>query len=418
LEETTDALLTAPGYSPDGQRLVYLRIPLLTAEQSQKLGRESDARLKPLEDAVSEAWLQWWASGGAGKKAEAQPGEAAGWQPSDAGATQPTEAAATQPAIEIVDAALPPVTGTFTAMANTVFLPAATAELVVRDVHSGQVVWQTPVELPTPGHADIYMHTRPEFDAAGEWVYFTTGPVAMAVNPASGEKRVVAGKNLLGRLSPDGRTYAVFTPGEGDRQSVVGMIGTDGEMALYRRVPADSVLAVSWLDEQTLGLVAETEPRPQASAVPIATQPAATQPETNRTLVLHRLRRDGTLLGPIHATLPTATAGQPDGVRSIAIAPDGRHMVISNAGAVFATVEGRVLGQWRSPEKVVLEQPTFSPDSSRVAFKVSREIGEKTVRTEAIAVFSADGKLLYRVEIPAITPGTTRPATTQAVEQG
>ena len=46
IEETTDFMLSGPGFSPDGKRLAYLRIPLLTAKGVEKLQEHAQAREK------------------------------------------------------------------------------------------------------------------------------------------------------------------------------------------------------------------------------------------------------------------------------------------------------------------------------------------------------------------------------------
>lgn len=435
LEERTDALLTAPGYSPDGQKVCYLRIPLLSEEQDKAQSEEVERRLKPLENAVSKPWVEWWASGGHFPKPQAQQDEATAaqstpWEarePSDAvastppgiAATQPasteptvgpdTQAASTQPAVQIVDAALPPVTGVFSAAVNTVFLPGVTGQLVVRDVRTGQVVSETPVELPKPDHQAIYMNTRPEFDAAGQWVYFAAGQVVMAVNPASGEKRVVASNSQVAKLSPDGKTLAVYMHDGNYELSVIGLISTDGQMALYRKLPFAVADNVAWIDNKTLALLS---PEQQPSAASQAAQAAATQPGVPEVLVIQRLRRDGTLLAPTRIVRPKDSQESKVNVSGIAIAPDGKHMVLGN---LFMTTDGQRISVLQSDREMSLSQPVFSPDSRQVAFKVTREIGEKTQRTEGVVFYSSEGKMVGKVEIPAIKPGTTRPAATQAV---
>ena len=58
----------------------------------------------------------------------------------------------------------------------------------------------------------------------------------------------------------------------------------------------------------------------------------------------------------------------------------------------------------------LLAQPTFTPDSKRVAFKYLTQEKDSYPRVEAIVFFSPQGKELSRVPIPRIAPGTTRPA--------
>jgi hypothetical protein len=44
IEQTTDAMLTAPAFSPDGKQICYLRIPLLTAERARQRVKEEKER--------------------------------------------------------------------------------------------------------------------------------------------------------------------------------------------------------------------------------------------------------------------------------------------------------------------------------------------------------------------------------------
>lgn len=394
LEERTDTLLTAAGYSTDGKRICYLRIPLLSEEQEKAQSEEVERRLKPLEDAVSKPWVEWWAGGGQPKPPQTQP------------ASPDTQPASTQPAIDITDTSLPPVTGAFSAEVNTVFLPSVTAQVVVRDARTGQVVSEAPVELPKLDHQVIYMNTRPEFDPTGQWVYFAAGQVVMAVNPASGEKRVLAVNSLIAKLSPDGKTLAVRMDGD-DKQCVIGLIATDGQMALYRRLPFGVQENPAWIDNDTLALPSPEPQQPSAKSQPTE---AATQPTQPEVLMIQRLRKDGTLLTPTRIVRPKDSQESKVNASGLAIAPDGKHMVLGN---VFMTTNGHVLSILQSDKAMSLSQPVFSPDSRQVAFKIMREIGEKTLRTEGVVFCSSDGKILNRVEIPPIKPGTTRPAATR-----
>jgi hypothetical protein len=69
-----------------------------------------------------------------------------------------------------------------------------------------------------------------------------------------------------------------------------------------------------------------------------------------------------------------------------------------------------VLATWQS-EQNVLVQPTFTPDSKRVAFKL---VSAKAKRAVAIVFFSPQGRQLSRVPIPLLesrSAGENRAAT-------
>lgn len=395
LEEQTDVLLTAPGYSPDGQRLCYLRIPLKTAEQAQTESDQTNEKLKPLETAVSQPWLEWWAGGG---QAADRTGTATTSQPSPD----------TQPAIVLIDAALPPVSGGFGALVNTVFLPTVTGQLVVRNASTGKVLSETAIELPSPDLKTIYMHTRPQFDPAGEWVYFATGQMVLTVHPAWGEKRVVAGKSLFAAISPDGKMLA--TCDTNYHNSVVGLIGTDGQTAFYRKVPFEILKSPAWIDNDSLAILAAA-PEANASQPDRAPTTQVSRPEA---VILLRLRRNGELLTSEKIVLPKSAVENMSSVPHLAIAPDGRHMV---AGNLFMTTDDQVIRAVEQEAEMTLSQPTFSADSRQVAVKVLQNLGDNRLRAENIIFYSNEGKEVHRVDIPRIKPSATRASTTQHTPQ-
>ncbi len=417
IEERTDAMLTAPAYSPDGRRIAYLRFPLQSAAQQERESRTADERLKPVEHAVDPRWVQWWAAAGHPKPTPAAS------QPAPETATPEAEAATSQPAIDIIDAALPPLTGAFPAIIDTVFLPTGTAQLVIRAADTGKLLSETAVELPHPDDKAIYMTTLPQFTPDGQWVYLSIGQVAVAVNPATGCQRIVAGNSHGVRLSSDGRTLAVSLDTGNDNESIIGLLATDGQTAVYRRLPFALEAPPVWTDDQTLALIANEEesrtpqsqtspPLPGAASSPAASRAAHTQPKEPTVLRVYRLRRDGTLSKATRVLVPPSPVQGKSTASGIAIAPDGEHMVIANGPIVFATTTGRILARWHSDEKIILSKPTFSPDSRQVAFKVSRQIAKNVETTDAIVFFTQAGRLLNRVRIPPIAAGTTHPAST------
>lgn len=408
LEERKDMLLTAPGYSPDGKQVVYLRIPLLTESQSKTQSEEVGNRLKPLDSMINKGWAEWWGNGGRPEAPQSQPASTL-----PGVATTIRQGADTQPAVKVIDAALPPVTGTFSTFVNTLFLPTVTAELVVRDIEAGTVLSETSVELPALDDKTVYMNTRPEFDRAGKWVYFTTGPVVVAVQPITGQTHVLAGNNQSASLSPDGKTLAVWMAADKESEhGVIGLIATDGQTALYRRLPVALYSSPVWVNDHTLALLVE-EKGPQGHEQVVTS--AASQSQQPSSLLVYRLRTDGKMSEPTHIALPAErrNASIADG---ITIAPDGKHVVVAGAPVIFATTDGKILSQWQAEQNITLTQPAFSPDSRVVAFKVNKPVSDKVQTTEAVAFFSNEGKMLTRVEIPSLAGSASQPPAGQPAE--
>ncbi len=405
LETSTERMLSAPAFSPDGKRLAYLRVPLPTWQAAKQYKEDFDRRANALKDLANPAWVAW--ATGQQEAAASQPTAS---QPtaSQPAASQPaaSQPAALQPAaLQIVDRALPPLKSTYVATALMMITPNVTATLVVRDVGSGDVQVAVPVELLDAGPDSMYVNTRLEFDQGGNEVYFTAGGLLMAVD-LDGGKRVLGAGGSAQRLSPDGKMLAATI------DDALSLVSTDGEMAIYRRLPASPVEGPAWVDAQTVAVL-QDKPKPQSAATQsagAATQAAATQEVVPWALVIQRVRRDGTLLAPMEIAMPAETpAGT---MNQFVVAPDGKHVVVTmNAGVAFGVLGGT---ESRFQKGENLQQPVFSPDSRRVALKVLKEAEDKTTRTAAIAVFSADGKELYQVSVPAVAPGTTRPASQPA----
>ena len=72
--------------------------------------------------------------------------------------------------------------------------------------------------------------------------------------------------------------------------------------------------------------------------------------------------------------------------------------------------DGRLIRHRKGSEEQLLAQPTFTPDSRQVAFKVVSDKDDSHPRAEAIAFYTAQGEMKSLVPVPEIKPGATRPA--------
>ena len=377
IEQTTTHMLTAPVYTPDGKSLCYLRAPMLTAElreQVEKHVEQNDQALQGIKDFV--------------------------WPPPYASDTPP--AGPQDRAVPSLDCLLK----------NTDQLrarPWVNCQLVVRDAASDAVRSTIPVRLPIlsfeAGYLMAYVLLRPQFDPAGEWLYVCAGGAALAINPQSGEQRILSATATVGSLAPDGKWLAVID------KELLGFVRTDGEVTVCRRWEKPPCLAgFGWFDANTLAVLS---------------------PESEKdAMTLDLIAPDGRVRRTVALSLP-AIGDAKDSGPMLAIAPDGQHLVVAvDSDAYFCQADGKVLHHLHV-EGEHLAQPTFSPDSKRVALKHLAEspiAGEPAgdasaapspaatsascsyTRTTEIIFFTPGGEELKRIAIPPIDPATTRPA--------
>ncbi|MEW6199679.1 MAG: hypothetical protein AB1601_13580 [Planctomycetota bacterium] len=362
VEQTTEYVLSGPAYSPDGRRLCYLRIPMFT--------REAAARAEEARAATSRPH---------GENTFIWPGPAG-------------EGSLVPPNLEIKDETLPRWRAYEEALDHQRAAPRVRAALVVRDVESGQIVSSTAVDLPLPAEdqhwALAYAILRPQYSPDGRWVYLCDGHTVLAVDPTNGAIRLVVAATLDAALSPDGTMLATLS------EHSLALTSTDGQRATYLRWDrSGSYLGLVWRDKNTLAVL---EPKGEGESA-----------------WLHLVKRDGTLHRSCKLAGPTGGAHDLDCVAQLAVAPNGSRVVVAfEREVLFLSNKGRVLRQVPS-DKYRLAQPTFSPDSKRVAFK--RLEGESDAapgypRAAAIAFFTPDGRELAEVPIPSVPVGTTRPA--------
>ena len=371
VEESVDAMLTAPAYSPDGKRLCYLRIPLLNAAGVQRLQDLTETASKARSEIPAFPYQDYMA----------------------ARAELPTTVPTTAPAPTTEDRTLPPVEvamGVTIRAREGLEIPGA---LVVRDAATGAVISNTSLSLPWgTGGRDApdplalgYVTTRPQFSSDGTFICFCWADWVCTLDLETSTQRVHA-LGESGVLSPDGKCIAVSAG------PVVGFVQVDGRMASYRRLPNPiSRSGLVWMDRDQLAVLTTADdgaPRRE----------------------LYVVRADATVVNS--TTLPIQVAGDHAQTGELAVASDGGHMVVALGPDVFyLDARGRLLHHWHGDVDHGLAQPVFAPDAKSLAMKYLEPSDGLYMRTAAIVFFTPDGKELSRAAIPRIDPTTTRPAT-------
>ncbi|MDP6380835.1 MAG: hypothetical protein QF662_05785, partial [Phycisphaerae bacterium] len=353
VEETSENMLTAPAYRPDGKQYCYLRIPLLTPEAKKHM-EEKQKEVQPKEDVAGRREGPYKLD--IGRKLEATPLKG----PRDH---------VSLPSISDLDRFLRDIREGW-------LVPVV---LVVRDAKSDEVVSRTLLEAPFRKYESdrlglAYLTTRPQYEAEGKWVYLCLADVVMGINPSEGKQRILAAPAAVAALSPDGKTIGVV------QERVIAFVRTDGTLATYRRLGPElaehvSESEVTWTDSRTLVLLVRKQgPR------------------------LLFIRPDGSIVKDMALKLPEGAAGR-DGEDpgELAIAPDGKHMVLALFKDVFfMKLDGTILKRKQASDdkprdEEFLVQPTFTPDSKLVAFKCLEEDKEREgsyQRVKAIVFFT------------------------------
>ena len=390
IEQTTDAMLTAPAYSPDGSRLCYLRLALLTTEQWQEQVHWAKLRLRRWDQASS--------------------------QPATTGpASRPAPAPATAESWRTESLSLPDIAKTRDFIQRATVNRPAAAELVIRRTGDYSVTRTIPIELRglkwgkkkdgLPSFLLSYLTVRPQYGTDGKWIYVCVGDILLALNPDQKVQRILAAPASSPTLSPDGGTIAFL------QEPAIGFMRTNGRKAVYVRLDGSpSLSGLAWVDNQTVAILSKLESAPAGGARSPATRPAGK-------VTITFMRSDGTILPRPRISLPTEK--DDDKFGELAVSNDGSHVVVSFGQTVcFLDANGRIIKRLNAadgagPRKGAeprLVQPTFSPDSRSVAFKYMAK--DPYMRAEAIVFFSPEGKELARALIAKIKHGTTRPAGT------
>jgi dipeptidyl aminopeptidase/acylaminoacyl peptidase len=352
IEETTDAMLVGPSFSPDGKQIAYLRVLLMTKEDHERLTEHVKSRKDPFKT------------------------ETFAWK--DMPTTQPANGSPADFALPRTD-----VIQEFIAR-RTIDAPLP-AELIIRDAATHAVVhaWPVPLYLGPEPVQDLliaYLATQVQYDATGQCVYLTACATSETVDVTTGERRILGVGPATARLSPDGRTLAMQT------KDSIAFAAVDGSRTIYVHLEGETQLdSLAWLDNETLlALHAYNE----------------TQPDGNESGVMHlrSVPRDGTIGEPI--ALPKAMHEPGEHAIDLAIGPKGRYMALSRKDETFfMTTDGTVIKELETKEQS-LASPTFSPDGRRIAFKLVKNDHDQANRTEAIVFFTPRGEELRRIAVP------------------
>jgi len=385
LERTSSHMLTGPGYSPDGTQLAYLRIALPTkqdleraeaftrrVEWEEKQAREEAKQGKPESADHMTLDTQWIFAAPTGTIDRAP---------------RPLHEVATEigslPGKELIKK-LP---------RRGALVP---AELIVRDAATGAITASVPMDSPLSKNANgnegpypgFYLYTLPpQFLPDGKKISVYLFPYSVIASVPDGELGLLS-YGFPGPLSPDGRTL-VSLPVLDDKLHLY-FSTIDGRHPVDVRLPDGvSSSGVAWLDNQRLAVLES------------AAKAGAQGPQ------LHVYSAAGDVLETI-TLAPIGKASDGD-QGELAVSPDGQHLVVSIGQTVrFLDKAGQSLGTWQS-DTDFLVQPTFTPDSKQVAFKL---VSKNAQRTVAIVFFTPEGRRLSRVWIPGIeTPlGGAKPA--------
>ncbi|MCE5276863.1 MAG: hypothetical protein ABFD92_13440 [Planctomycetaceae bacterium] len=383
LEETSEKMLSAPTYTPDGKSLAYVRIPLPTKEQIDAIVQASKEGDEARDAQVAKLM------------ALLQPKQKAASSPVTREAATAATAASASSA-KLARQELPPINSMIDLVRNYYAGPEWPCEIVLRDAQSFEIRKVIPFRMhalsytnkPLEGMATAYIFTQPQFSPNGGKIYIASGAEVVAVDLPGGETTLVAAPATLSILSPDGKTLAAV----GEKYIAISHL--DGDLTVWKHIPdAEALWSIAWMDNKTLGVVRKSG--------------------TGYALI--GIGRDG------RETVQIALPEDEKEIYSVARAKAGNMALTAGGKISLLDAKGKTVA--KIPEitgqrgKLIVSNPTWSDDSKTLAVKLV-EKGDKEEATVAVAFFDAAGKPIGRVAIPQAKRPASQPADVQPGRKG
>ena len=375
IEQTSSHLLSAPAYSPDGKHITYLRIPLLSKEAAEQVGKTTETRMRAFEEFF-----------------RARPDDLLRSARTSMSEKQPTNLFDSAK----YTASIPNLLEVWKEFSVELVFPTAPVTLVGRDTKTDEIVYTENLDLPIfrgqkeepdyhYGYLGTYRLTQPQVSPDGKFTVFCAGGRLVAMGLSDRDQAILAVAKVV-KISPDGKFLAALAPG------AIAFLQADGEVAVYKGYDTDQISAsgFAWVDNETLVVL--------------------TRPEVHegKTIIqLCYLKRDGTEVGSKQIELlEKSLDAQREQTGELTLSPDGQYMALSyGQDVLFLDNEGKII-KHLSLTRQMLVQPTFTADSKQVAFKHMTEEEGDYLRVASIVFFTPEGVEVSRVEIPRIEPGT------------
>jgi len=389
IEETSQYLLTAPGFSPDGKNICYLRIPLMTPEVEKSIEtyqKQQGERLKQIE-----------------KENEKFQKSLQIFPESDRNEN-----------LKVTDLIIPSqeylLDMTKWLMAGDSLMQ---VELVVRDTKNFEIQHQHDFRIPLcpemePWYFTTYLTCKPQYTKDSQRVILPLGQYVYAIEPAKNEAQILVGPISIGEdiscniavLAPDSGTIAALL-GQDDK-AVLVFTEIDGGKVIYKRLEdVPSLSGLAWVNHETLAMLIPADDK-----------------NPNSRLVF--IQSNGQVTKTINLELPEHNSE--DGhTGELALSGNGKYIAIAFIEDVFfLDSSGKLLKHLHNQSETALVQPIFTPDSQQVAFRQLTGNKNGAPTKQAIVFFTPTGDKIARVAIPAPTltvPGKTPAQPQETVEK-
>lgn len=358
LAETAEAILSAPAWSPDGNRLAVVRIALPTEAELDAIQDRAAARGKKLAALRRDDGLYW---SQVLTDPEAPLGDG------------------NQPETRTKDQTLPNLSATALMFNHMLKVPPAEAYLEILDARTGKPLSRTRVHMPHLEAFTAYSRVRPQFAPDGREVYVSTGWSLVAVHPVLKRQKTLAAPIHQAYLRADGGQAAVIQ----DQTLCLLDLQTPRAVYLPCSICGDGA-AAAWLDANTVA-VAPKQPElaeGNVAEVDILLFTAEGRSAGKRTLEL---------------TGPTSGFGA-----ELAAAGDGSRLALTYGPEMWLLDgDGKTVAHMAPPETFTLSSPVFAPDGKTLAVRRTAKLGENDFRTAEVLFYSIDGKPSGSLKMPA-----------------